>query len=233
MALRSILNAPSHTSEAALHRILVIPLVKDRCREINFLGASHFHNNTDQSTLGVDIWRRAAAPLRTPPASSLPKRALTHNTWCVELRHKLINHSTTPLTRVNPTITPPPLLKPERKKRMITTLINLDKDEGNIAASVLVKEDGKHHHFLTAKSPVSREHRVTITRWQIGVVAHHNPLLVGLPHNKRFGKTPIDWVINALAGDMSSLDSELLVKAITKIEEDCRGREQTENGFFK
>ena len=96
-----------------------------------------------------------------------------------------------------------------------------------MGASIQVRTSGKPHHYLTAESQTPRAARVTISRWQLGLVAAHQPcckcsvplleietdrehavahvevrdrveaLVKPLPVASRYGHTPLDAVINA------------------------------------
>ena len=138
LALRSILSATQKTSTAALHRLLQIPLMKDRCKEINFLGACRFHNSTYGTVRGVVTWRRAIEPQRHKPPGSIPHMVLTSNAWCIEFNQQLMNHAEHPLTHINPKIQPPPISKAGRKQRQTAALKQLDANCNNVASAVLV-----------------------------------------------------------------------------------------------
>ena len=256
LALRTIMSAPKNTSIAALHRLLHIPLMKDRCKEINFLGACRFHNSTYKSVRGVVTWRWAIEP-RSQPADSIPKGVLSTNTWCIEFADKLMNHAEHELTTENPTVAPPPISKGDRKKRQAATIKSLEEGSDNIASSILVRDNMRLHHLHTARTKVCRADRVSISRWQLGMVAGHQRCLkcngelsrrdamrcsraaeglrglVGnIPLGKRFGCTEIDWVINAHAEEMKPEAALLIVEAIDTVERVCRGRERSETGFW-
>lgn len=262
MALRTMLSAPSHTSVAALHRLAGIPMFAERTRELNFLSAARFHNNDDATVYGVDIWRRALEPARSRPhKDSLPRATMTLNPLCIEFRPQLMDHTVVPLVRVNTKVRPPPLTPTERKARRIRGLVALDSGHDGIGASVKVRQDGKLHEFLTANTKVSRPDRVSITRWQLGMVARHHQcracnqnelsrehalvcsgmdadgelgaLEAAVPPAERLGKTAIDVVINHASGRMSPECAAVLVRVINTIEVKCRGRERTEQGFWK
>ena len=95
------------------------------------------------------------------------------NPLCVEFVPKFMNHNEVPLTKDGPKVRPPPLTPTERKARRVRGLTELESDQGGIAASVKVRKDGKPHQFLTAVTKVSRPERVSITCWQLGMVAAH------------------------------------------------------------
>src|SRR3954465_2988851 len=156
--------------------MLGIQMFKDRCTELNFSGAVRLHNSNNVSILGVDIWRRAMEPARpTPPKDSLPRSTMASNELCREFGGQFRDHNSNPLTRANANSTPPPLSAAERKRRRVVRLRNLGLEEDGVGASVQVRDKGALHEFLTARSGVSREDRVTITRWQCGLVVGHQP----------------------------------------------------------
>jgi hypothetical protein len=261
MALRTICSATGNTSVAAMHRLLGIQMFKERAAELNFLSAARFHNNDDASVIGVDIWRRALQPQRAAPqADSLPRHTMHWNPLAEEFRPQLMDHTAVPLTRVSPEVRPCPLTATERKARRIRGLAMLDANTTGIAASVKVREDGKPHHLLTVESKVSRPDRVSITRWQLGMVAAHQEckkcgeevsrehavqcagvmadgefagMVAAVPLGERVGRTEIDMVINHSAEEMSLQVAEVLVRVIDGIEQICRGRERTEMGFWR
>jgi len=222
--------------------------------EINFLGACRFHNSTDESIRGVVLWRRALQPRLLPASSSIPRAVFKNNAWVRELKPRMLNHATTPLTRHNPMKVFPPLTKGKRKQRQVRGIQDL---KGRVAESVQVRADGKHHHFLTAMSKVSRPDRVSITCWQLGLVAAHQEckkfgeslsrrhgvecagaagvldgIVRAITPEERVGETEIDWAINALAEGMAPKQAEVIVKAIDMLEQACRGREQAVTGFW-
>ena len=114
-------------------------------------------------------------------------------------------------------------------------------------------------HYLCPTSVISREDRVTISRWQLGIVGQHrtcarcglecsrehviecagvNQRLITRmreiyqPPTALCGLTPMDWLLNAAALDMFPVVVTELVDAITRIERVCRARTRTERGFF-
>ena len=136
----------------------------------------------------------------------------------------------------------------------------LDVNTTGIAASVKVREDGKPHHLLTVESKVSRPDRVSITRWQLGMVAAHQEcrkcgaeisrvhavqcagvmadgefanMVAAVPQGEQVGRTEIDMVINHASEEMSPQVAAVLVRVIDGIEQVCRGRERTEMGFWQ
>ena len=260
LALRTIFSAPPNTSIAAMHRLLGIPLFAQRCKELNFLSACRFHNSEDASVVGVDIWRHAVQPERSaPPAASLPRATLAQNPLCLEFREQLLDHLANPLRRVSPRQREVPLSRQERRNCQIDALQQLEQDRDGIAASVLVQSDGRPHHLLTAATKVSRPNRVSITRWQLGLVAFHKPcvkcgsplsrehaitcaelgarverLVEAVPQDQHFGKTGLDVAINAAAKEGMELEqAQEVVDIIDRIEEVCGGRVRTEQGFWR
>jgi hypothetical protein len=259
-ALRTIFSAPANTCIHALHRVLAIPMFKFRAEELNFLSAARFHNCTDASIRGVDIWRRAVDPARGMVPGSLPRKTMALNPLAAEFRPQFLNHATNPLTRDNPVYLPPPIEKAVRRQRRVASLQELGRGKGGVAESVYVREDGTVHEYLTARTKVTREQRVSISRWQLGMVAGHQDcrrcggekalsrehavdcaeaeelLEDVIPGPDDWGaddKTMIDAVINGAARGMDSETAEALTAAITRIEERCRGRERTEMGFYR
>jgi len=138
--------------------------------------------------------------------------------------------------------------------------MELESDRGGIAASVKVRKDGKPHQFLTAVTKVSRPERVSITRWQLGMVAAHQEcelchtelsrehaiacsgvmgdmefarMAAAVPPAERMGKTELDMVINHAAEEMTPECAAVLVRVIDMIEVRCRKRERTEQGFWR
>ena len=124
---------------------------EDRAQELNFLSAARFHNSNDASVLGVHIWRRALDPAHPEPGPlSLPHATMRLNPLAAEFQPQLIDHSQAPPVRVNPSVRPSPLTSTEQKARRLHALTALEADKTNVAASVLVRQDGKPHSFLTA-----------------------------------------------------------------------------------
>jgi hypothetical protein len=185
---------------------------------------------------------------------SIPRCVVKDNKWVQELQPRMLNHTTTPLTRENPVCVNPPLTKGERRQRQIRGIKEL---AGRVAEAVWVRDDGKPHHFLTAETKVLRPDQVSITRWQLGLVASHQicrkcgaslsrqhgvecaeaekevqGLVGSLAPEKRWGGTALDWAINGLAGAMSPEQAKEIAGAIDKVERLCRGRERTEMGFW-
>ena len=257
LALRTIMSAPHNTSIAALHRLLHIPLMKERCKEINFLGACRFHNSTYLSVRGVVTWRRGVQQQRYKPPGSIPHKVLTSNEWCIEFASQLMDHREHLLTRDKPRVVPPPITSEQRQERQAATIQQLEEGNENIASAVLVRVDMKTHQLYMAETKVCRADRVSISRWQIGLVAGHQvcrncgdelsrvhavkcsgaaeglrALVGNIPVGKRFGRTEIDWVINAHANEMGPEQAKLIVEAISKVERVCRGRERSETGFW-
>lgn len=270
LALRRLFSAPPNTSIAAMHRVLGIPMFEHRCRELNLLSAARFHNSTDASIIGVDLWRRAVTNTTRPhPRDSLPLHTLTRNPLVIETRPRLLDHSTQPLVHQNPTRLPPPLTAAERRQRRIAHIegigaVNPQAAHPDVGASVLVLPSGRAHYYLTAESCTPRPARVTISRWQLGLVAAHQPchhcsapphnvvqlsrnhatehaeirdraagLVRPVPMGERAGHTEIDQAINAGAEQGWDAGTRaLLVEIITDIENICRNRERTPQGFF-
>jgi Reverse transcriptase (RNA-dependent DNA polymerase)/Endonuclease-reverse transcriptase len=270
LALRTILSATTNTSVAALHRLLCIPTFDKRAEELNFLLAARFHNNNDATVPGVQVWRRALELTedRKTPKGALPQATMLHNPTVRALRSSFMNHTAVPLTRGPPTepkpvIQPPPRNKTQRKQQRVEDLQKLESEKDGIAASVRVRADGRPHKLLWATTEVSREDRVSITRWQLGMVASHQTCkkcgahnglsrehavecakvetilateLAGIPEGVKAnirGHTVIDILINEAAMGMSKERAALLVSAIDTIEVQCRGRVRTEMGFWK
>ncbi len=168
-----------------------------------------------------------------------------------------MNHSQFPLTRTDPVYHPSPLGQAARKQRRIEALKELEQEKGGVAASVRVRDDGKLHEYLTAGTTVSRADRVTISRWQLGLVAARQEckkcggilsrrhavncaeveelmveLIEQVSPRDWYGETMLDGLINSREEEMEAEAARVLVAVITKIEKECRGRERTENGFF-
>ena len=150
-----------------------------------------------------------------------------------------------------------PLTPTETRARRIRNLADLGRKE-RIAGSVRVREDGKLHHHLTSESRISRADRVTITRWQLGIVARHQrchncqaelsrlhaitcagvddelgDMAQGIAPHEWFGDTDLDMVINGSVEGFGPGRVACLVNVISTIELRCKGRERTENGFFQ
>jgi hypothetical protein len=270
-ALRTILSAPPHTSVDVLHKLLGIQPFEDRARELNFLSTARFCGSNDPSIVGVDIFRRVnntAWP--APGRGSLPRAALL-NPLAIEFRPILLEGLARPYNRDQPAgpKPPPPITRNDRKERRVAALQKLGFVKNGtrlsgVAAATRVRGDGKLHEFMMASTLVSREDRVTITRWQLGTVASHQicrkcgasltrihavecaevetilgELAAGMDggvgetiRDTWEDKTLVDRIINGTIEDMPIGISKLLVEAIVKIEEVCRGRERTEMGFF-
>ena len=259
LALRTIFSAPNNTSIHAMHKLLGIQLFKDRCMELNFLSAHRFHNHNDASICGLDIWRRALEPRSEPARGSLPRHTMANNTLVEEYRNSFTNHATTPLTREDPIREPVPISDTARKQRRTEALQELGLEHNHVAASICVRNDGRPHHFLTAASKLPRATRVSITRWQLGLVAAHQAcracgaelsrqhgvecsgvvfeteqLETLVEPEERWGKTALDVLINAGAGEGFTVErAYLLVRAIDRIERRCRGRVRTAQGFWR
>ena len=259
LALRTIFSAPANTSIHAMHKLLGIQVFRDRCTELNFLSAHRFHNHNDASICGLDIWRRALQPRREPARESLPRNTMAHNPLVEEYRNTFANHTMVPLTYENPIQQPVPISDTERKRRRTEALQQLGIEHNHVAASILVRSNGRPHHFLTAASKLHRATRVSITRWQLGLVAAHQTCRacgaeLSRQHGvecsgvvfeleqleslvepaMRWGKTALDVLINTGAeGGFTAERADLLVKAIDRIERRCRGRERTAQGFWR
>ena len=123
--------------------------------------------------------------------------------------------------------------------------------------------DGRLHRHLQAATKVSREDRVSITRWQLGLVASHQtclkcklhnglsrehavacsgagemlePMWASIPVTRRAdapGRTVIDRLINEAATGMNQDRVVALVSAINTIEVQCWGRVRTVTEFWR
>lgn len=193
LALRILFSAPANTAVGAMHRVLGLQMFADRWCEIGFLGASRFMGTNNESIVGVRVWRNASSEVRYPlgvptgvkakrfafgrkgrllEKGSVPRAVLEGNPLCVEFRAELDTYAAAPLTRGTPTILPPPMPKAERKRRRVVALKELG-DPLGIPGAIQVREDGKPHELLGARTAVTRADRVSITRWQLGMVAGH------------------------------------------------------------
>ena len=180
LALRTILSAPPNTSIAALHRLLCIPTFAARAEELNFLFAARMHNSNDGTVPGVCAWRRALDPAggKRAPKGALPRATMAHNPTVRSLRRSFVDHAAVPLTWGEPSgpkpeYKSPPRSREQRKEKQVEDLQKLEAEGNGIAPSVRVRMDGRLHKHLWATTKVSREDRVSITRWQLGLVASH------------------------------------------------------------
>jgi hypothetical protein len=174
ICLRTLLSAPPNTSIAALHKLTAIAPFDFRCRELGYLTSARFHNATDASITGLHVYRRALSTISTGAIPlSLPRAMFRLNPLATEFRPAMLDHPTHPLNREHTPIVPGPLGKADRRVRRTTTIQQLDADTSTVAASIQVRDDGKCHEFLTAASKITRAQRVSITRWQLGMVASH------------------------------------------------------------
>ncbi|KAJ3321227.1 hypothetical protein HDU93_003417, partial [Gonapodya sp. JEL0774] len=269
VALRLICSAPPNTSIVALHRITGIPLVESRCREIDFLGTCRFHNSTHADVIGIRVYRNALNPniprkplqwTGPPLPVSLPRFKVNRNPWTTANRASLMDHVTTPLTRVNPSVAPPPLPKAQRRRHHYDHL-NRAVVEGAVEASIPLAPDLRPRAYLTSASPITRPQRVSLTRWQLGTTANHPhpckvcgadlgrvhalectgvntellPFIATIPPADRFGVTRLDVVINWITSrdilDLAAVDQ--VVEWIDRIETRCRRRTRTETGFWR
>ena len=263
LALRCIFSAPPNTSTAAMHRLLGVPSFHQRAIELNFLSSARFHNSTDGSIVGVTLWHRGVEPARSEPhPSSLPFHSLNNNPLLVELRDQLLDHTTIPpLGQPGPPQPPHPLplSRGDRRDRQVQSLQAWEQNSETVGAAVKVRDNRHPHHLLTVKTKATREDRVSLTRWQLGLVAAHqrckkcsqevsrlhaiacagvqgelDGLVAHVPPGERFGVTDMDVVLNS--GAEKGLQPEViaqLVGIISTIERVCRGRERTAQGFWK
>ena len=258
LALRTMCSATASTSVAALHRLTCIQPFAERCKELNMLSAARFHNSNDASTIGVQLWRRAVGWQQPPPKSSLPMHSLTQNPLLVVARALLLDHTANPLVHTNPTRAPPPITPLERHTSRVAQLQQLGQKDNGVGASVVVLPSGRPHHMLTAASPVTRPDCVSLTRWQLGLVASHqqctkchgdlsrmhavvcagvagqlDKLVAGVPLELRYGQTGIDILLNAGAEfGLTKRGAGIIAGIISEVERVCRGRERTEQGFW-
>ena len=132
-------------------------------------------------------------------------------------------------------------------------------EDDGVAGSIRVLPLASPHSYLRSTSVISREDRVTISRWQLGIVGQHctcarcglecsrehvmecagvnqclttSMRVIYPPPTALYGLTPMDWLLNAAALDMLPAVATELVDAITRIERVCRARTRTERGFF-
>ena len=256
LALRAILSAPPHTSANAMHRILGIPLFRDRAQALNFQFTHRMHNHNDASIRGLDIWRRGLSPLQRPHPSSLPRLAMT-NPLVSQYSTAFPPRSHRALVRENPTLAPFPI-PPREWIHLRTTALASAHGDTDVAAAIRVRSDGRAHHYLTSQARISRPDRVTISRWQLGLVAHHqhckgcglalsrqhalecsgvifevDQLASEIAEQGRYGPTGLDILLNdGMRGGFTAERTKRLVLNIGWIESRCKGSTRTKNGFW-
>jgi len=109
------------------------------------------------------------------------------------------------LNRIGPVYLPPPIEKAQRRQRRVAS--------------------------LTARTKVTRELRVSISRWQLGMVASHQDCsrCGGRGALSREHAVDCAEAEEVLEGMIPGPDEA----AITRIEERCRGRSRTDMGFYR
>ena len=284
LALRYILQAPSHTSANAMHRILGIQPFLARAQDLNFKFANRLHNHDDASVKALHIWRRALQPVyKAQTRTSLPLLAMA-NPLVQEYKKYFPTVSHRQLHNEEPSREPFPIKDAAWKWHRMETIRDAHR-QTDVAAAIHVRADGRAHEYLFARprskkltaaqkakpklvaraavqdqliARISRADRTTISRWQLGLVAHHQPckgcglelsrrhalecsgaifelemLASEIAEAGRYGPTAMDILINAGAGKGFTAERiKVLVRNIGFIETRLKGSTRTLNGFW-
>ena len=249
MALRQIFSVPRNTSIEAMHKLALIETMEVRNQILNLEFVGKLNNSTNGNIPAVRVWR---SNIQTVPKNSLTASSKKNPLW---QKGKWLNLLFNPLGSAAQTFK---VLEPKKKKEIVRrSIIDLAKDETNVAGVLELNDTERHRFVLKSSTQVTRPRRITMVRWLLGAVAIHQncrscdhgielnrehavlcsgagaflaDIYRNIPQITRYNK--IDYLLNENRHSNNESFYENIEKAISMIYSKCLHYEQSDNGFW-
>lgn len=167
LAFRTLFSAPRSTSIKGMHRLLQTETMEFRNMDLNIRYVAKLHNSTDKRIPAICMWWNKLVA-RTSP--SLVTTTVEKNTlW---RGAHLVSHINCRLQDARCSYVAP-YEDVQRKVLKRQNVISLDDGMNNVAGRILLNETEKHRHIMHPYAFESKKHRLTITRWTLGLVCMH------------------------------------------------------------
>ena len=250
MALRCILSAAQKTSISSMHKLLHVPLVKDRNQILSARFHAQLNNNQNATIPAVNLWWKGS---NTMNRQSLIYNAKRKNKIWGKMKLKRHGFDRFHLVRHQRPISEP-FGKAERKKLEHEMIAALDFSKTNVGG-VIEMDDKPKFRACLKPGVVTKKKRIAIVKWLTGGVARHNPCRCGQEMSRvhaiecsgagelilaRFGSeidhaSGVNWisqVLNTYRNSKAAWVYDSVYDAIRMIYQNCLGYQQQANGFF-
>ena len=232
-----------------MHKLALIETMEVRNQILNLEFVGKLNNSTNGNIPAVRVWR---SNIQKKKKNSLTASSKKNPLW---QKGKWLNLLFNPLGSAAQTFK---VLEPKKKKEIVRrSIIDLAKDETNVAGVLELNDTERHRFVLKSSTQVTRPRRITMVRWLLGAVAIHQncrscdhgielnrehavlcsgagaflaDIYRNIPQITRYNK--IDYLLNENRHSNNESFYENIEKAISMIYSKCLHYEQSDNGFW-